>query len=227
MATKVGSINAPLVTGNVPYTSVGFQPQALIGYAVGEASFADYDNQVYEVCTGFTDGTNAHSISQAHVQNMGQDTSFVRLTDTNGVIILEGEIVSFDTDGFTINWTTVSGATAYTVMFVALGGALITNVAVGNFEISGSGNTSVTGVGFEPDVIMFLHADITTIPLIETVTSRCWGIGFDDGTDTAGICYRQRVSIIGVRAPSILKKDHALNLMGPKNFGLDIEYQPF
>jgi hypothetical protein len=183
VAANVGSINASLSTGNVSYSSVGFLPKALILWGANVTAHADQDNTAYGAFYGITDGSTAHCVSIASGESVadmafGQDTSVVRLIDEAGTILAEAEIVSFDFDGFTLNWTT-QAASGYIINFLAIGGGDLTDAKVGTFTITGTGDEVVTGVGFEPDAFVFLVADFTTLPTIVTTPRFNISVGLD------------------------------------------------
>jgi hypothetical protein len=67
-----------------------------------------------------------------------------------------------DPDGFTIRWTT-NEARADIIHYIALGGTDITNAVASDFTMTtGSGTQDVTGLGFQPDFLMFLSVEHTT-----------------------------------------------------------------
>lgn len=66
------------------------------------------------------------------------------------------DISAVAADGYTPN---IGGSFAADATFalMALGGSDITNVAAGNFSISsGTGNASITGLAFQPDIVIFV-----------------------------------------------------------------------
>lgn len=80
----------------------------------------------------------------------------------NTALFAEADFVSMDADGFTINWTTVD-ATARIVNYLAIGGADLTNVFVGNDVAPGAtGAQAYTGVGFQPDHLIITTPDTST-----------------------------------------------------------------
>lgn len=74
--------------------------------------------------------------------------------DTTSVIAA-ADLVSFDSDGFSLSWTT-NNASAYIIHYTALGGADVTNAKAGTFSLTGSGSLAVTDPGFRPDFVTFL-----------------------------------------------------------------------
>ena len=88
----------------------------------------------------------------------------------------EAELTSFDSDGFTLNWTT-NESRADIIYYVALGGSDLTNALASSFTLTtGAGSQSVTGLGFQPDFLMFLSIDSASMDTNLTVASA--SIGF-------------------------------------------------
>lgn len=81
-------------------------------------------------------------------------------------VVGKAALQSVNSNGFVLNWTT-SDAAAYVINYIALGGD-ITNAVVGNFDMglmsqctnpaTPPANNSITGIGFEPNFVMFLNA---------------------------------------------------------------------
>lgn len=166
---KKGTFNKTTATGNQSVTGVGFQPKAIIFYHTGQAAegfaahiaagygFAAYDGAAYgqaaisaqvgDAQTTSTDGTGYHSAIRCIV--MIADAANPAATQA------EASIVSFNADGFTINWNKNAGATDI-IHYVALGGTDITNAKVGTYAGPAAiGNNAVAGVGFQPDAVLF------------------------------------------------------------------------
>jgi hypothetical protein len=54
-------------------------------------------------------------------------------------------------------------------------------IKIGHLTRNAAGDQVVSGVGFNPSVVIFLAADDTT-------TNKNWSVGFDDGTTADNIC---------------------------------------
>lgn len=168
LQTKKGTFSANTTTGNQTITGVGFTPKALILWtdhqtATGTTSTTAKVN----FSVGYTDG-----VAQASGGNITDDNTLNRgraWSESACLITLNAaspinqdssaSIVSFNADGFTINWGTAP-ASAILIHYYVLGGSDITNVKVGLFNTDNNGNISfpqaITGVGFQPDLLMFL-----------------------------------------------------------------------
>jgi hypothetical protein len=201
MATYVGTIDASLSTGNVSYTSVGFAPLAVIFWGTIRTSAGATEDAAYSGFKGMTDGTTSHcngmsgAAPSANDHYVFSDTSAIKLINVSGTILAEAEIVSLDSDGFTLNWTTAAGS-SYDINFMAIAGSNISNVKVGLMSVNSTGSTAETGVGFQPDFLMFLYAQSGSHPFSTLNGVNTIGQGFDDGTDqTSRACY-WRSSII-------------------------------
>ena len=142
-------------TGNQAYTGVGFEPDALFslhGYMTsGTTKTADSRGGI-----GFTDGVNSACMEVFDDSGLGavdSKTSWNTTEFINHGIANRAQIVSFDSDGFTLNWIEVSGS-AYPTSVLCLGGV---DAYVGNIQTSTGGtNVAETGVGFEPHGVILL-----------------------------------------------------------------------
>jgi hypothetical protein len=128
---------------------------------------------------------------------------FVRRHAT-GAVLGEADLVSFDADGFTINWTTAYSSQLH---FIVIGGADLSNATVVNFDkATATGNDAITGVGFEGDVVLLL-GDLGVTPntteldysfffgMAKSATERQCSNGFDeDGVPTSNTGRSQRTN---------------------------------
>lgn len=168
LSTKAGQFTTPSSTGNNSITGLGFQPELVFFFGNDNTSDTWLDDYVFYF------GVAGDSSNQACIEVFSDDgvtTSNVasRYDKANcfGSINVaatsqtRGAFVSMDADGFTINWTTAS-ATQRKVNYIALGGD-ITGVKIQRFDQkTSSGSQSVTGVGFEPDMVMIFQSRVTT-----------------------------------------------------------------
>lgn len=174
---KVGSFTVPAATGNQATTGVGFQPTAVIFFALrrsadGKSSNASENEDMVGTLLGFgAAGPTFGSVA------CGSDFTSGGLASQSACIfatepsiaptpIFAANFVSLDADGFTVNWTTVK-PTAYVINYLALGGDL-TNAKVVSFTGPNGGATgsqAVTGVGFQPDAVLFAYASNNSVNL--------------------------------------------------------------
>lgn len=172
---KAGTFTQQAGTGDQAVTGVGFQPKALllwgssvaegfattaqfpIGMAVSDSSFAAISGASREA-QATMDTRRGHHNTACYVAINTAADSFIDVAD----------LTSFDSDGFTPNWSVNAGA-ARIINYLALGGADLTNVAIKEFTSKTStGNESYTGVGFQPDCIILFSIALATAP--STVT---------------------------------------------------------
>jgi Peptidase family C25/Propeptide_C25 len=168
LRTKVGSLIAPTANGTQSITGVGFQPKAIIFFWTGQTAtgFASDATIGYGVTTSptsavamaYTSRDNLASASNNPQRWLVTASRCVLVTDNTGGGVAYGVLSTMDADGFTLNWTRTG--TAWIVHYMALGGPDITAATIGNFTpTAGTGSQSVTGVGFQPDFLMFLTID--------------------------------------------------------------------
>jgi hypothetical protein len=120
---------------------------------------------------GFTDGMTDHcqAISSedagANSDADGRHAALVlSILDFAQTVLAECELTSFDADGFTVNWTT-NNASAYIIHYLAIGGADLSNVDANFFVANTStGEQSITGVGFQPDALIFISTSSNADP---------------------------------------------------------------
>lgn len=159
---KTGQITSPTSTGSTAFTGVGFQPKAIIlyttmtnsftgangmfGFGAGKDSTHRWATSIDVDDSNFWGGVRNYKSTQviSIYNNTGNGT---------GTLYLEGDLVSLDSDGFTINFTTVQ-ASGKVINYIAFGGTDI-NVAVDTLSTtSGTGTKSATGLGFQPTFVL-------------------------------------------------------------------------
>lgn len=171
MRSYVGSLTQPTSAGSQVITGLGFQPKLIIFFPTNQT--ADGDAADLYIGSGCTDGTNSRSHSGNSRNNVNPAVAKSTSSTTACIVIIESaggtstvasaNLTSFDSDGFTLNWTTAD-ATARIINYIALGGSDLENAKVGAFTSSGSvGNQAITGVGFQPTAIMILR-NVATPP---------------------------------------------------------------
>ncbi|MFQ5498286.1 MAG: Ig-like domain-containing protein, partial [Candidatus Zixiibacteriota bacterium] len=171
--TKKGTFTRQAGVGNQAVTGVGFMPSAVIFFG---------NNQTLEGVKANATTFFGFASSATQERGMGQwaaDASTglggTRLA-ASGIVIVkdavptvsgEADLVSFDLDGFTINWS-VNDGTANIIHYLAIGGDA-DSAFVGDFTFPATaGNVAVTGVGFTPKaVIMFGNSKMTAVPMTQ------------------------------------------------------------
>ncbi|HEX2271978.1 MAG TPA: hypothetical protein VHH35_20715, partial [Pyrinomonadaceae bacterium] len=158
---KAGTAAAKTTTGNESYTGVGFQPTALIVFA-GKFSTSPLDQSVNgSGLFGFATSSSARGMvswrnqTSINPQAAKHRQSTQRLVSTT-TTFTEADFVSFDSDGFTLNYT-AAGGPADVFYYLALRGP---QVKVSSFNQPGStGNQSLTGAGFTPKASIMVSAN--------------------------------------------------------------------
>lgn len=167
---KKGSFASNTSTGNQAVSSVGFQPKAVIFFWTRQsaAGFANGQNFGVAWMDGSGNQWNSTVASDDNVSptvtGRRQNSSFLISIMSGGDRTIDGQAayVSMDSDGFTINWTNAPDA-AYIINYLALGGSDLTNAKSSTFTGNGaSGSQAVTGVGFQPDLVLFLGTQQST-----------------------------------------------------------------
>lgn len=203
---KTGSFLKTTTSGSgVPQTvahGLGVRPKAIIFWMGGNTSGSFFTNQIFMF--GMTDGTTSYSSSAASQHNQATSNTSRRMANkaiTIGVwgeaVLAEAELTSWDDTDFVLNWTT-SDTTAWRIYYLAIGGDYIAAQVVNWQTRTTTGNQSVTGTGFRPDVVIHAHAgsDLTTaIPAgggvsqagaffglgVMDITTGQWATGFNSG----------------------------------------------
>lgn len=174
VSTKVGAFNTGTgaVASTVVINDVGFQPKAVIFWWSGTTNSTDGISSGH-VIRGF--GTASSTTSRWAVGTQSeslQGTSDVDGIHRNDAVIatqtiagaVDGllDLQSFDAGGFTLV-VDDQFSISQRVHYLALGGTDITNVATGNLQEPGAtGNQSITGLGFQPQFVLFGSAATTT-----------------------------------------------------------------
>ena len=184
---KIGRIESPAATGNQSYTGYGFQPKCLLFYtmlnSLNDGSVQSYTRQA----VGATSGT-ANRWACGTAQDDSQATSntarsfvidkCIHTTSGSSSVEFSADLVSFNADGFTLNWTTTI-ASGYEWVVVAFGGTDI-SIDVDSFNAA-SGSVAVTGVGFQPTGLMLSYSKNDTTVGEEAEAS--YVEGWTDGTN--------------------------------------------
>lgn len=164
---KVGSFAKS--TGAAPatqaVTGVGFQPKALILWTSGGTVDGTIQTQATldaRACIGIVSGTAAAdqfaASTTADTAGAGgrriTQKAFL-LTDAGGAtVVSEASLTSFDSDGFTLSWTTNSVTEAQVIHYLALGGTDLQAKVLSFNSPAGTGNFATTGAGFQPNLLL-------------------------------------------------------------------------
>ncbi len=163
-------------TGTVAYTGIGFRPTVVIFYWTEQTATGLTANGVgVSAGVGFATATNQYAAATGMRDNntttfngrsrSASDAVIFQTVTAAPTLLAKANLQSMDSDGFTLNWNVNGNALAYRINYIALGGD--TQGFVGNFNMNNAiGNQPITGTGFQPDFVMFVHAadGATTAP---------------------------------------------------------------
>jgi hypothetical protein len=164
LSAKTNQLTGPAVTGNQATTDPGFQSKGLLIFnglqtATGATADAQFNigfasSTTTEKAVGYNSDDNVATSDSVRVLNTARLIDVKTAgTTTNNIV---ADLTSLDATGFTSGWSTLT-TTSPLFNYLALGGADITNVMTGNFTAdSTNASQSVTGVGFQPDVVLLV-----------------------------------------------------------------------
>jgi len=186
---KVGSFVKTSGTVSVDQAvahGLGEAPKALILWT--DAKSSESFSAEVALSFGFTDGTTSRSVGVASQNGVTPSNAARRLssklltiippTDTSGPLV-EAAFKSWDATNFTITWNP-NTATSYVIHYIAIGGSDVSAKALDWRPAHGTGNKAVTGVGFQPTVVLHAHAGSFSGELDSTVPSLMLGLGVMD-----------------------------------------------
>ncbi len=165
LSTKTGSFTKNASTGAQAVTGVGFLPKAIIFWTSYQTS-SDTPTTSYRYGWGCSTGAaESFSISAASQGGVGTtatarrcDTKPISIVNYDATLLSAADLTSFDADGFTLDWTTNGGGTQI-IHYLALGGTDLTGQKVVTWSnVASTGNQSVTGVGFQPNLLFTMKS---------------------------------------------------------------------
>ena len=165
----VGTFDLTTGASDQAVTGVGFLPDALL-LGCASTNVTEGQEDVAQISIGFASSTTAR-VSMAGWSADGEPTSnTTRSMDTGAIlqqitsdVSFEIDLASFDSDGFTLGKTTKPGATTR-IGYIALNGI---SADVDTFtSATSTGSQSITGVGFQPEVLLLLGSAETSIDAI-------------------------------------------------------------
>lgn len=173
-----GSFAAPTSTGNYVVTGVGFQGKIVLFFATDKTANGTAANGTYMI--GSAISSSSRRVSCGSVQNGSNPNKNVETEDQNTFCIdimtvdattgsehaqpapnTQADFVSWNSDGFTVNFTTVDASNARIINFLVLGGPDLTNVFLGSGTTpnpAATGTKAYTGVGFKPDALILFRS---------------------------------------------------------------------
>lgn len=148
-----------VTTGDKAYTGLGFQPDCLIGITTNRTAAGSSSSSAQfslGVATA-ADAQRACGISSRHNEDISdtrrvQVDSFLAAVSTTGdTVPLEASVVSFDADGFTLNWEAVFANGRVCIVLALAGGQYKVGI---DTQKTSTGTKSTTGVGFLPTALL-------------------------------------------------------------------------
>jgi len=181
--------SAPAVQ-TVPH-GLGVAPKAIILWT--NARTNELVGVHYRLSFGFTDGTSAYSVSTASQDgdNAATESDCSRRIAARALTVVEwpeatiaeANATGWDAASFTLTWT-VNNAVPFAVHYIAIGGTDVSARAHTWTMPTVTGNRLVTGIGFQPDAVLFAHAGSGfTNPIPSSIEQVGFGLG---AFDTAG-----------------------------------------
>lgn len=170
-AIEVGEFTA--TTGSAPYTQavshgLGETPDAILVWSTRQTS-TGFSTQA-NLLMGVSDGTNDYCVTGGSRTGTSTSdgktriaTSLLRFMNNSTTNFGEADLQSWNSTTFTLNWTTAASST-YRVQYLLIGGTGISANVKAWTSPTSTGDHSVTGVGFKPDVVIHLYsASVTSL----------------------------------------------------------------
>lgn len=112
-------ITSPTSTGNVAYTGVGFQPDALVSFGINEKTVPAATVIHSLLSIGLADSASSHSVcAYSRDSSVTSDTGRVQSGQAihnvfGASATMQASLVSLDADGYTLNYTTAPADNLY------------------------------------------------------------------------------------------------------------------
>jgi len=191
--SKAGAVVLNTGAGNQSVTGLGFTPKVVMFQATPDTANIVTQIANMHLSLGAFDGTNQvltmgnsrnQPINGDTISRMQDGAFYVADPAGTSTPDFTADGFSLDADGFTINITDPPPID-YRFGYWAVGGDDIANVKVGKFQSKGStGLQAVTGLGFQPDVIIMFASSIWASYPAE-VQDFIMTLGFANGPLTA------------------------------------------
>jgi uncharacterized repeat protein (TIGR01451 family) len=162
---KTGSFTK--TTGGAPASqsithNLGASPKALILWTAGRTS--ESPTASFWVAQGFSDGATSYSFAAASSDAQGLIADRAQRIAAKALTIVVGDesvaaqadLSNWDASQFTLNWTT-NDSGARIIHYLIIGGDNVSAKVVNWTMPTSTGNRSVTGVGFRPDLVLHIH----------------------------------------------------------------------
>jgi hypothetical protein len=184
---KKGAFAKATAVGSQTVAGVGFVPKAVIFWWTRQPSLGELAaiRVGYGFATNYTGAYQNRGTAFASDDGVGTSNTGRRRSETYCIIMLssgaptmsaQASVTTFNNDGFVLNWQTNEAEADY-IHYVALGGSDLVASRVGSFDLGvTTGSQDVTGLGFQPDFLMFLW---TSTEAVDSNTANAEvGLGF-------------------------------------------------
>lgn len=164
VSVKKGTFSAATSTGNQAVTGVGFQGKAvlLFGVQATATGFQAGGGWFFGAATGTANrwakaGFSANAAAGGDSWRENDTAACIHtITDATGAADGVADFVSFDSDGFTINWSNAP-ASAWIVHYLVIGGSDVSAKALTFDQPAAVGAQALTGAGFKPKALLACH----------------------------------------------------------------------
>lgn len=180
---KVISFSTATATGNQAVTGAGFQPDAVI--LIASETTLQVCGPTLSVFTGTSArGSTSCQYDGTSVQYLRNDKVFAQPAGNGTTVRREADLVSLDSDGFTVNWSTVQAA-GVTVFALCLKGGSFKAGSI--TQKTSTGTQAYTGVGFQPTGLLFFSHLNTSAAAVQT-NRQAQMIGAVSGASNRAAC---------------------------------------
>lgn len=178
---SISSASIVGATGSV--TGLAFVPKAVVFFSTGSTSAANGAGPARQQVGLATSSSDRRVAGVLCSRNSNPTNDAMTYRDDCVAILMGGaatagrlDIQSFNSDGFTYIIDEQFTANLQ-VSYIAIGGTDVTNAITGSFQEPGStGDVPVTGLGFQPDCVIFLSThDTASAP--SWVDDSTWAVG--------------------------------------------------
>lgn len=173
-----GWFTSPAALGSQAITGIQFQPKALLFFTCKNhhAGNDPWNTETMIHMGAATSATNRWVVSgrspeaTTNAACCASDNTHVLwyMNDGLGDTVGKADITSLDANGFTLNWTESSSPYNVYTSYLAFGGTNCSALASSFTANTTTGNQSITGVGFKPDLVIFCSAVVTNTTITTT-----------------------------------------------------------
>lgn len=189
-SSKIGSLDLNTSTGNQAVTGVGFRPNVVILWTSAQNTTEGGAAEGYFSIGAGVSPSKRCSYAWRDRDNLADSDAERYSTSSNiyteisaGAVTAQADLVSLDSDGFTINVTTAPAA-ARRILYLAIGGV---SADIGGFTSkTTTGNQAYTGVGFQPTALIMFANDNTVAQLDAVTAGAEIAIGFATSSGSQG-----------------------------------------